>query len=447
MHPPGPKRYVREHVGRRPRNGVFVAFLSASNLLLVIGLSAFFGVAFEAHYARVLPARPGGIRTFPLLALCGAVLYAIDPHGAIAFTAGAVVVGAWTFAYYRASMSSVDGGRPESGHYVVPVCNLLAYALGAFTLIAPHWASTGITVTAVLFLAGRQRLHALASSVAAQEILTAAQFLLLIGVVLPLLPRHPTLGATGITPYGIWLAVVAVSALSYGSYLLQRYAFPKHGALLGAVLGGLYSSTATTVVLAKRLADAGRDRDREAGIVFASAVMYVRLLVVIGIFSLTAFRVLAVPMIALFALGLAAGAVLLRFAPPEKAPVHPQAGIANPLEITTALFFAASFVVVSLISNWAQREFGHAGLYTLAAIVGVTDIDPFVLSLVQGSVQAVSATTVAIAILIAAASNNLVKAAYALGFGRRNAGAVAGMLVALSAFTLFGAFAVAKIAP
>ncbi|MGZ3539860.1 MAG: MgtC/SapB family protein [Vulcanimicrobiaceae bacterium] len=423
-----------------------MTLLSASNVLLAIGLSAFFGIAFEGHYARVLPNRPGGIRTFPLLALCGAVLYALEPRDGLPFTAGALVVGAWTFAYYRSATSAASRGQGAEGHYVVPVCNLLAYGLGAFTLIAPAWASIGITVTAVLFLAGRERLHTLAQSVAAQEILTAAQFLLLIGVVLPLLPHHPTIGATGITPYGVWLAVVAVSTLSYGSYLLQRYVFPTHGALLGAVLGGLYSSTATTVVLSKRLAESGVDRELEAGIVLASSVMYLRLLIVIAVFSFSVLRVLLLPMIVLSALGLSLTGFLLRMQRTATAPDKPRMPVANPLELTTALFFAACFVVISLISNWVQRAFGHTGLYWLAAIVGVADVDPFVLSLVQGSVQALGATAIAVAVLIAAASNNVAKAVYAWGFGRRNAGASAIALIVLSAFTLLGALGVARFA-
>ena len=418
-----------------------MTFPDAPRLLLVIGLSAFFGAAFESHYAPVLPNRPGGIRSFPLLAMCGALLFILEPHTAIPFTAGILVVGAWTYAYYRATLPE-DARTEGTSHFIVPVCNMLVYALGAFTLVAPMWASIGVTVAAVLLLAGRRRLHLLAQTVALSEILTAAQFLLLIGVVLPLLPRGPAIPGTGITPYHIWLAVVAVSGLSYGSYLLARYVFPERGTLLGGVLGGLYSSTATTVVLAKRLAEQGRRGDLQAGILFASAVMYVRLAVIIGIFSVSILRAVVIPLLVLCALGCAAGFLLLRTDSRNGQPGSVPDAAENPLEISTALLFAAAFVVVSFVTHWAKAQFGNAGLFALSAIVGITDIDPFVLSLVQGSAQALAPVAAAAAVLIAAASNDAVKAAYALIFGKRNAARTAAALGALAILTLAAALIV-----
>ena len=98
-------------------------------------------------------------------------------------------------------------------------------------------------VTAVLLLEGREALHRLAREVATGEALTLGKFLILVGIVLPLLPNHPIVAWTPITPFQVWLALVAVSSLSYASYLLQRYLPMKSGALLPAILGGLYSST------------------------------------------------------------------------------------------------------------------------------------------------------------------------------------------------------------
>jgi len=412
--------------------------LTVGRLLLVLGLSAFFGIAFEEHFAGQLPGRPGGIRTFPLLAFCGAALYAVDQVHALAFVAGAVVVGWWMLTWMR------DRAGPEEsadGVFIVPSCNLLAYALGGLTLVAPPWASIGIAVAAALLLTGRHRLHAFARALPSDEVLTAGEFLLLIGVVLPLLRLAPAIGTTGITPYKIWLAVVAVSTLSYGSYLLQRYAFPKQGTLLGALLGGLYSSTATTVVLARRAAETAAASQLNAGIVVASSVMYLRLLIIIGIFSLPTFQVIALPFVLLALIGGALAALLSwkkgpaapRDAPPALAP--------NPLQLTTALIFAALFVLVSVVSNWAQGHLGHEGVYGLAAILGLTDIDPFVLSLTQGSVHALSSLNIAVAVLIAAASNDALKAIYAVAFARtaRIFPAVAA-LIALSALTGLGAW-------
>src|ERR1700726_3266229 len=135
---------------------------------------------------------------------------------------------------------------------MVPVCNVLAYLLGPVALAEPPWVTVGATVTAVLLLTARQELHALALRIELGEIVNAGRFLLLTGFILPLLPDTPVTDLTSITPRQVWLAGVAVCSVSYASSLLQRYVAPASAALLTAVLGGLYSSTATTVVLSRR---------------------------------------------------------------------------------------------------------------------------------------------------------------------------------------------------
>jgi len=232
--------------------------------------------------------------------------------------------------------------------------------------------------------------------------------------------------------------VVVVSSLSYGSYLVQRYVSPTRGVLLAAVLGGLYSSTATTVVLSRRVGeDPGALRDIRAGIVLATALMYFRIVLVIAAFNLVLARACAPALLGLAA----AGAVLAggcygsggRGRSTGTAFARPR----NPLELSAALIFATLFVIVSLAATWARMQFGHAGVYALAAIVGVTDIDPFVLSLAQGGLQGAPAAVMMVAILIAAASNNVLKAIYAAAFAgiRASLPAVAA-LVLLAVLTL-----------
>lgn len=103
----------------------------------------------------------------------------------------------------------------------------------------------------------------------------------------------------------------------------------------------------------------------------------------------------------------------------------------NPLALGTAAIFAALFVLTSLVSTWVNSQFGLAGIYSLAAVVGITDIDPFVLNLAQGGTSGISSGTMAAAILIAASSNNLLKTGYAVSFagGRATAGSAAALIV------------------
>jgi len=353
------------------------------------------------------------VRTFPLLALAGGALYLLEPHYAAAFIAGLLVLGAWIFAYVRAQIE--HPAEPGEGPFIVPIANVLAYVLGAIALTQPLWICVSTAVAAVLLLGGRKTLHDLAQRVPFEEVVTAGKFLILVGIVLPLLACRPAIPYTSITPFGVWLAVVAVSTISYGSYLLSNYVFPGRGTVLTAMIGGLYSSTATTVVLARRARDEGMTAEIEAGMVAASAMMYPRVLVVCAIFNMGLARLLAPAMLTLCVLGLVVAALRARGGRKTQEVVKAP----NPLAIGTAFAFALLFVVISAVTTLVQTYLGGAGVLALAAVVGVTDIDPFVLGLAQGGAANVGLELAATAIVVATASNNVLKAVYAIAFSRR----------------------------
>jgi uncharacterized membrane protein (DUF4010 family) len=266
------------------------------------------------------------------------------------------------------------------------------------------------------------------------EITTAGQFLILTGVVLPLLPAEPVTTLTSITPRQAWLSLTLVCTLSYASYLAQRY-WPRaaHGLWMPAI-GGLYSSTATTVVLARQAnADPASRRQALAGITLATGIMYLRILAIIAVFNIALARQLAAPMIGLSAAALAIAALQYWLIKAPAAQAQAPAERGNPLELGTAAVFAVMFVLISLASTFVKQEFGTAGVYWLAAIVGFADIDPFVLNLAQGGTAGIGEHAVAIAVLIAAASNNILKAGYALSFGGRQTLPSALVLVGLAA--------------
>jgi uncharacterized membrane protein (DUF4010 family) len=283
-------------------------------------------------------------------------------------------------------------------------------------------------------LTAREKLHGFARRIETGEIVTAGKFLILTGLVLPFLPNEPVIRLTELTPHQVWLAVLAVCTVSYASYLLQRYVAPQGGGLWVAVLGGLYSSTATTVILARHArAEPAMLRQAQTGIMLATSVMYVRLLVIVAMFDLPLARALAPTLLLLAVLGLAIAGLWYRAG---AVPVAPQAAAnspANPLELSAALIFAVLFVAVSLASAWVRSEFGESGLFGLAAIVGASDIDPFVLSIATGGAAPLTQGAGVAAILVAAASNNLMKAGYAVAFaGGRGAAAPAAVLALLA---------------
>jgi uncharacterized membrane protein (DUF4010 family) len=413
-----------------------VTEIGVERFALLIGISLFFGFAFEELYWGELPRHPGGVRTFPLLAIVGGALFLLEPRYGIAFVAGLLVLGSWIFAYVQREANRE--GDPGEGTFIIPTSCILAYVLGPVTLTQPLWVAVGIAVAAVLLLGGKRTLHDWVHRLSDEEVITAGKFLILVGVVLPLLAGRPPIAHTTITPFGVWLAVVAVSTISYASYLLARYVFPRGGTLLGAVLGGLYSSTATTVVLARRARDEGMTAELRAGIIAASAMMYLRILVVAAIFNAALALTLVPPLLVLCAVSL----ILVWWHGRAVASRTVAGPPPNPLQLATAFAFAALFIVISIVTTIVQAKLGRAGVLGLAAVVGVTDIDPFVLSLAQGGTATVGLATAALAIVIATSSNNLLKAVYTMVFSRRRESwAAAGSLVLVSVLGIVAAFA------
>ena len=415
------------------------ALLAPERLLALLGLAFFLGLADEEYFGQRRLKPPGGVRTFPLLALAGALLYALMPEMPLLFLGGLLVLGLWLAVWYRYRLE-IQLAEPHveqeadvrlNGGIMALVTNLIAYLLGPIVLTQPLWVPVAVAVAAVLFTGARDRLHAFAETIGGAEISTLAKFLIIIGIVLPLVPDEPVTDLTAITPYQVWLAVVVVSTLSYASYLVQRYIAPRHGLLYSAALGGLYSSTATTVVLSRRARAAGaRSGTLHAALILSTSVMFLRILVVVAIFNLALATALAPSLLLLFAFGLALAAFLYwresGADAEDGAEVLPPS---NPLEIQTALVFALLFIALSLAVGWARGEFGEESLFVLAALAGVTDVDPLVLSVAQSSG---ALELGAAAILIAAASNNILKGAYTLVF----AGRAAGLVPALALFFL-----------
>jgi uncharacterized membrane protein (DUF4010 family) len=155
-------------------------------------------------------------------------------------------------------------------------------------------------------------------------------------------------------------------------------------------------------------------RQSESGVVLATSVMYLRLLIIIFVFSRDLATALAAPLLALSLLGLAMALAWYWTGRRRSTATDHAVAHGNPLELTTAATFAVLFVAISIASAWAMQRFGSAGVYALAAIVGVSDIDPFVLNLAQGDRAQIAIRVAADAVLIATSSNNLAKAIYAI---------------------------------
>ena len=386
-------------------------------ILLVVFLSFLIGLEREGR--RGVAERGylfGGIRTFPLIGLIGYAigLLAGDTWGLVA--AGFAVVGAFLLLSYWHKLET----QPVAG-VTTEISGLATYLIGVLVSRDHFWVATTLAILGVLLLELKEFLEGLTERIPEDEILTFTKFLLLTFVVLPILPGR-AFTSFQLNPFKIWLVVVAVSTLSYGGYILQKLTHGKGGVLLSAVLGGAYSSTLTTVVLAKRARVAPAPHLYAGSILLASGVMYVRFIVLIWLFNHGLARVIALPFLILAVVGMVGGWLwTLRADPGASAG---QGGLAskNPLEMSAAFTFAVLFVGVLVLTQWALTYLGSRGVFALAAAMGVSDVDPFVMGLTQSAGISTPLHLAAASIVVAAASNNLIKGFYAYGFADRQTG-------------------------
>ncbi len=312
----------------------------------------------------------------------------------------------------------------------------MTYVIGALVSRGEFWIATTIAIAGILLLELKDMLESLSRRLPASEILAFTKFLLLTAVVLPILPNR-NFGSFGFNPFKVWLIVVAASGISYASYLLQKLLKGHESVVLAALLGGAYSSTVTTVVLAKRARQEQASHLYAGGILMAAGVMYLRLLILIGIFNHDLMVRLLLPFAILGCGGLLAGFLWSRRPDPAARSAPKDLEIKNPLQLSAAFLFALLFLVMLAATRYAILYAGRGGVYGLAALTGVSDIDPFILGLTQSAHAATPVAVAANSIVIAAASNNLVKGFYAYGFAGRRAGMEAlGLLAALAAVGL-----------
>jgi uncharacterized membrane protein (DUF4010 family) len=396
-------------------------------LALVLFLSFLVGIEREEHKARASHYVFGGIRTFPLLGFVGYGLARLCGGSVLSLAIGfAVVGGLMAISYWHKVRADGTAGPTTE------LSGLLTYVVGALVYAGAYWLAVALGVLAVLLLELREWLERLAARVGRDEVLAFTKFLVLGVVILPVLPDR-SFTRFEINPFRTWLVLVAVSGLSYASYVLQRWLKERGGVLLTALLGGAYSSTATTVVLARRAKDSAAPRLYAGSILAASGVMYLRMTALLLLFDPPLAVALAPGFIGLAVVAIGAG-VLLALRQAGARGGASTAGIAtNPLELRPAFLFASAFLVVLVLTKLAIEYVGRAGLYGLAALTGLSDVDPFVLGLAQSGGRAEPLTVAASAIVIAAAANNVAKGIYAYAFADRATGRLAVALLAVLA--------------
>lgn len=402
----------------------------ALKIALVLALALFVGLEREEHKQREATYSFGGIRTFPLIGLVSYALALMSAPQLLPWAIGFAVVGGFMLLSYYHKLA----GEPAVG-VTSEITALATYVVGGLVQHERYWIATTIAVLSVLLLELKKGLEGLTKHVASTEIVTVAKFLVLAVVILPIVPDQ-ALTRFQINPFKTWLVVVAVSSVSFASYVLQRLLKERGGLMLSAVLGGAYSSTVTTVVLARQAKGDSRTNVFAGSILAASGVMYARLVLLLAFFNRELAARLAPPFLALGVLAAVAGWLISRRQDGSVEGPGQRRETKNPLELRAAFLFALVFVAVLVVTKLAREYLGRAGLYALAGLMGASDVDPFILGLTQTSPAATPLHIAAAAIVIAAASNNVIKGIYAYGFAKGATGRLS--LVLLLALALLG---------
>ena len=388
-------------------------------ILIVLFLSFLIGLEREEHRAESEHYSFGGVRTFPLIGLLGYVMALLSGGQLLPLAIGFAVVGGFLLVSYRHKLASQTVS--DTPGVTTEISGLGTYLLGALVYQGYYWIATTLAVISLLLLELKAGLEGLSKRIAPQEVLTFTKFLLLTAVVLPVLP-NTEFSQFHINPFKTWMMVVAVSAISYGSYVLLNLTKERSGALLSSVLGGAYSSTATTVALAKRAAGGQRSHLFAGSILIASGMMYLRLAVLLLLFNRRLLAMLAAPLVILGCLAGVGGWVWSRLPDTGSGQSRREFAPRNPLELRVAFLFAALFLGLVVLTGLTVTHLGKAGIYALSGIVGLVDVDPFVLGMTQSAGTLAPVSLAARSIVIAAASNNFAKGIYAFSFSDRKTG-------------------------
>lgn len=360
----------------------------------------------------------GTDRTFTFIGILGYLLYILDPVGMHLFMGGGLVLG---------MLLGINYYVKQSQYHVFGVTTiiiaLITYCMAPIVSTQPSWFYVMMVVTVLLFTEMKHTFTEIAQRMQNDEMVTLAKFLAISGIILPMLPKENLIPGINLTPYTIWLATVVVSGISYLSYLLKRYVFHKSGILVSGIIGGLYSSTATISILARKCkrANAREVPEYVAAMMLAVSMMFLRFLILILIFSTDIFLAIY-PYLLIMSAVSACVAVFIHKKVETNGELEQieeeEDTERNPLEFKVALIFALLFVVFTLLTHYTLVYAGTGGLNLLSVFAGLSDITPFILNLLQGTGNIPTSIIVACS-MQAIISNIIVNMFYAMFFSSR----------------------------
>jgi uncharacterized membrane protein (DUF4010 family) len=377
---------------------------------IALGLSLLIGLERESsgyyNKGRVF----AGVRTYSLIGVfgfsCGWLVHINVPY---ALPVGMLSLAALAIVGYLAKLKNDFVG------WTSEVAAMLTFVMGALCLLTDIWVPLALGIVGTFLLSEKAMFEHYVERLNKAEFLAVLKFMLITLIILPVLPNHDYT-EFHLNPRKIWQIVVLVSTVGFLGYFLTKKFGSRAGLWLSGLLGGIVSSTAVSIATG-RIAQKSPERGVSAlqSAILASSIMYLRILALIWFVRPGLVEYVWLKLVILAVIGLILS-IHREHGDQSKSKTTVQT-LRNPFEIRPALIFATLFVALSVASILAQKFYGDAGLLTLAGITGVTDIDPFILSVVN---QSALIRIVAIpAIIVSMMSNTIVKGIY-FGFLAKN---------------------------
>ncbi|MCL6684715.1 MgtC/SapB family protein [Sphingomonas alba] len=353
--------------------------------------------------------RIAGVRTFTLLGLGAGIAGLIGARG-YSLAAGALIaggVGLMTYGFGRELKAQRDS--------TTAVAALLTLAIGFLAGSGSAGLAIAAAAITISVLALKAEIHSFLDKLDEEDVKALARFSVIALAVLPFLPDQPFGPFDAWNASKLWWVVILVTGFSFAGYVANRIFGERHGTIATALIGGAYSSTAVTQSLAQRLGQDNSPGAEDAGIALATAVMYLRVLVLVGLLAtrltIPFLIVVAPPLIVSWL----AGWWLYRNAPKCDAPAAP----GNPIALLPALGFVLFLAVAAVAARWAQGRFGEQGIAWLLLFMGSLDVDAAIVTAGNLPPDAIAPQLAALALGGTILANMAVKLGITLAYARK----------------------------
>jgi uncharacterized membrane protein (DUF4010 family) len=349
--------------------------------------------------------RTAGIRTFSIIGLLGGISSMLASELSFWILAAALIaVSAMIIAAHI-----LDVQEDQDVGTTTAFTMILTFILSAWAVLGYQLLALSTTVIVIALLGYKPVLHQWLTRMEEREIYAGIKLLVISVVLLPLLPNEGYGPYDSLNPYWIWWMVVLICTLSFIGYFAIKFAGNRAGTLLTAIFGGLASSTAVTLSFAQFAREHSAKQLFMGGVLFASSIMFIRVIIEVSVVNRALLSTIWIPLAVMFILVIAGGLWLWKHQSNDSSDPEQKINLKNPFQLGMAIKFGALLALILLLSEAVKDLFGDAGIYTLAIVSGLMDVDSITLSLSKMALGDLNPDTASIGIILASATNTLVK--------------------------------------